>query len=67
MFMLIQSFKAIRRNYIYRDDTDITQIGIDILRKNLMIIPQDSYLMKGSLKNNIYPFNKSKEILLFLY
>ena len=46
---------------IYIDDEDITQIGLDILRKNLTIIPQDPCLMEGSLKYNIDPFNKSKD------
>ena len=46
---------------IYIDDVDITQIGLDILRKNLTIIPQDPCLMEGSLKYNIDPFNKSKD------
>ena len=42
------------------DDVDINQIGLDILRKNLMIIQQDPFLMEGSLKYNIDPFNKSE-------
>ena len=46
---------------IYIDDVDITQIGLDILRKNLTIIPQDPCLMEGSLKYNIDPFNKTKD------
>jgi len=45
---------------IYIDDVDITQIGLDLLRKNLTIIPQDPCLMEGSLKYNIDPFNKAK-------
>ena len=42
---------------IYIDNVDITKIGLDILRKNLTIIPQDPCLMEGSLKYNIDPFN----------
>ena len=42
---------------IYIDDEDITKLGLDILRKNLTIIPQDPCLMEGSLKYNIDPFN----------
>ncbi len=45
---------------IYIDDEDITKIGLELLRKNLTIIPQDPCLMEGSLKYNIDPFNKSK-------
>ena len=46
---------------IYIDDEDITQIGLDILRQNLTIIPQDPCLMEGSLKYNIDPFNKTND------
>ena len=46
---------------IYIDDEDITKIGLDLLRKNLTIIPQDPCLMEGSLKYNIDPFNKTKD------
>ena len=42
---------------IYIDDEDITKIGLDILRKNITIIPQDPCLMEGTLKYNIDPFN----------
>ena len=42
---------------IYIDNEDITKLGLDILRKNLTIIPQDPCLMEGSLKYNIDPFN----------
>ena len=42
---------------IYIDGEDITQIGLEILRRNLTIIPQDPCLMEGSLRYNIDPFN----------
>jgi ABC-type multidrug transport system fused ATPase/permease subunit len=43
------------------DQVDITQIGLNILRKNLTIIPQDPSLMKGTLRYNIDPLGKSKD------
>ena len=46
---------------IYIDGEDITKIGLDILRQNLTIIPQDPCLMEGSLKYNIDPFDKAKD------
>ena len=46
---------------IYIEDEDITKIGLDILRKNLTIIPQNPYLMEGSLRYNIDPFNKKED------
>ena len=53
---------------IYIDGVDITTIGLDILRKNITIIPQDPCLMEGTLKYNIDPFNKveNEEIISVL-
>ena len=53
---------------IYIDDKDICNIGLDLLRNNITIIPQDPCLMAGTLKYNIDPFNKTedKEILQIL-
>ena len=41
------------------DDIDISNIGLDKLRSNLTIIPQDPALMEGTLRYNIDPLNKS--------
>ena len=53
---------------IYIDNEDITKIGLDILRKNLTIIPQDPCLMEGSLRYNIDPFDlkEDEEIISIL-
>lgn len=50
---------------IYIDDVDISSIGLDLLRQNITIIPQDPTLMQGTLKYNIDPFNTktNQEIL----
>ena len=45
---------------IYIDNVDIATVGLDLLRSNLTIIPQDPCLLEGTLKYNIDPFNKSK-------
>ena len=37
------------------DGIDISQIGLDILRKNLTIIPQEPTLIEGTLRENIDP------------
>ena len=42
------------------DNEDISKIGLDLLRRNLTIIPQDPCLLEGTLKYNIDPFNKNQ-------
>ena len=53
---------------IYIDDEDISEIGLDLLRQNLTIIPQDPCLMAGTLKYNIDPLemNNDNDILRIL-
>ena len=55
LFRILEPLKGT----IYIDNEDITKIGLEILRKNITIIPQDPCLMEGSLKYNIDPFNKT--------
>jgi ATP-binding cassette subfamily C (CFTR/MRP) protein 1 len=43
------------------DDVDISTLGLEILRNNLTIIPQDPALMEGSLRYNIDPLNKKTD------
>ena len=40
---------------IYIDDIDISEIGLKILRNNLTIIPQEPFIMDGTLRYNIDP------------
>ena len=53
LFRIIESFNG----KIYIDDIDISQIGLNLLRKNLTLIPQDPFVIEGTLKFNIDPFN----------
>lgn len=43
------------KGHIYIDDTDIKEIGLHDLRKNISIIPQKPVLFSGSVRDNLDP------------
>ena len=43
------------------DGVDISSVGLDKLRNNLTIIPQDPALMEGTLRYNIDPLDRSSD------
>jgi ABC-type multidrug transport system fused ATPase/permease subunit len=47
------------------DDVDIQNIDLDYLRQNISIVPQESFIIEGNLRENIDPLNKysDKKIL----
>ena len=53
---------------IFIDGINISEIGLELLRKNLTIIPQEPILIEGSLRTNIDPTNcyTDKEIIEIL-
>ena len=53
---------------IYIDDIDISQIGLELLRHSLTIIPQEPILLEGNIRDNIDPSRlySDSEILLIL-
>ena len=64
LFRILESYEG----QILIDNTDISTIGLDLLRSSLTIIPQDPCLLEGTLKYNIDPFNKieGQEIIKIL-
>ena len=47
------------------DDVDIQNIDLDYLRQSISIVPQESFIIEGNLRDNIDPLNKhsDKEII----
>ena len=47
------------------DDLDVTKIGLHHLRKNIEVIPQEPFLIEGTFRENIDPYNKlSDEVII---
>jgi ATP-binding cassette subfamily C (CFTR/MRP) protein 1 len=57
LFRILEPLKG----KIYIDNEDITKIGLDLLRSNITIIPQDPCLFEGNLRYNIDPFKKNND------
>ena len=53
MFRLLEAYNG----KIFIDDMDISEIGLEMLRKNLTIIPQEPTIIEGTLRENVDPSN----------
>ncbi|GAA5220615.1 ABC transporter ATP-binding protein [Membranihabitans marinus] len=63
--LLLQFFKH-QEGHIYIDDTDITEIDLQVLRKNIAIVPQDITLFAGTIRENILygqPLASEEEVI----
>jgi ABC-type multidrug transport system fused ATPase/permease subunit len=47
------------------DGLDISKVGLQNLRENLAIIPQDPTLFKGTIRSNLDPFHKKTDLDLW--
>ena len=65
MFRLLEATEG----KICIDDIDISEIGLEMLRKNLTIIPQEPTIIEGTLRENVDPSNNysDEEIRSILY
>lgn len=43
------------------DDVDIKDVGLHILRKNIAFIPQTPFILQGSIRENLDPFNECSD------
>jgi len=43
------------------DGQDISKLGLHTLRKNVAFIPQQPFLLQGSIRENVDPFNEKTE------
>ena len=44
------------------DDVDIQNVELDFLRQSISIVPQESFIIEGNLRDNIDPLNKYSDI-----
>lgn len=43
------------------DGVDISEVGLDLLRSGISIIPQDPVLFSGSIRQNLDPFSTKSD------
>ncbi|GMI10781.1 hypothetical protein TrVE_jg12891 [Triparma verrucosa] len=43
------------------DGVDISDVGLDLLRRKIAIVPQDPVLFSGTVRSNLDPFNEYQE------
>ena len=51
--MACNRFVELQSGTIEIDDIDIHNVGLDVLRSRLALVPQDSTLFSGTLRDNL--------------
>ncbi|KAJ2558786.1 hypothetical protein EV175_000634 [Coemansia sp. RSA 1933] len=65
MSLALLRFIEASQGRIILDGVDISKIGLEDLRRNVTIIPQDPVLFNGTIRFNLDPFNKHPDELLW--
>ena len=65
MVLSISRILETNHGQIMIDDVDIQNVELDYLRQSITIVPQESFIIEGNLRDNIDPLNKytDEEIL----
>ena len=51
----------LKEGKILIDGVDISQLGLHILRKNIAYIPQSPFLLQGTIRQNLDPFDELED------
>ncbi|KAJ1736346.1 hypothetical protein LPJ72_001503 [Coemansia sp. Benny D160-2] len=65
MSLALLRFVEATEGRIMLDGVDISKIGLDDLRRNITIIPQDPVLFNGTIRYNIDPFEEYPDELIW--
>jgi len=56
---------AFNEGQIFIDDIEIHELGLHDLRSKISIIPQETILFSGTMRNNLDPFNEYPDHVLW--
>ncbi|KAJ2521958.1 hypothetical protein H4217_001050 [Coemansia sp. RSA 1939] len=65
ILLALLRFLEASKGKIVLDGVDISRIGLEDLRRNVTVIPQDPVLFNGTIRFNLDPFNEHPDELLW--